>query len=184
MIRPCDRCGAKVADTVGTRQASLFDLDGDPRATDAARAELRAGRILCSACQRAGELFRAAQRTDGEPDGGPKDETTAEILEDLDNDAEGLPGEAHVDAALDVDAVADLDDEPGPTGQLLPTLDFDASEELARALWQIGADGPGPRIAWVGQIDKPGGWNHRARLDGAHRALDLAVQLYGGRVVR
>ncbi|MBN1774535.1 MAG: hypothetical protein JXB32_24960 [Deltaproteobacteria bacterium] len=91
---------------------------------------------------------------------------------------------ASVDAVMQADAVAELDDAPGPTGQALPTLDYDASEGLARDLWQIGADGPGPRIAWVGQIDKPDGWNHRARLDGAHRALDLAVQLHGGRVVR
>ena len=156
MTRPCDRCGARVVDTVGSRQCSLLDPPADPRSTDAARLELRQGRILCPACQRTGELY---------PDPSPA------IL-------------ASVDAALDVDAVADLDDAPGPTGQLLPTLDFDASEELARALWQVGADGPGPRIAWVGQIDKPGGWNHRARLDGAHRALDLAVQIHGGRVVR
>ncbi|MEN6368076.1 MAG: hypothetical protein ABFD77_00050 [Thermotogota bacterium] len=162
---------------MGSRQCSLLDPPADPRATDAARAELRAGRILCSACQRSCDLFeRIADAVSGRLANGAGHW--------VDDTAEGLPGEAHVDAALDVDAVADLDDEPGPTGQLLPTLDFDASEELARALWQIGADGPGPRIAWVGQIDKPGGWNHRARLDGAHRALDLAVQLYGGRVVR
>ncbi len=58
MTRACDRCGARVVDTVGSRQASLFDLDSaDPRATDGARAELRAGRILCPACQRTPELF-------------------------------------------------------------------------------------------------------------------------------
>ena len=78
MTSPCDRCGAKVADAVGSRQASLFDLDGaDPRSTDAARAELRAGRILCPACQRTAELFGESP------------------------DPAAL---AHVDAALDADA--------------------------------------------------------------------------------
>ena len=57
MTRRCDRCGATVRDAVGTRQACLFDLaPADSRATDEARAELRAGRILCSACQRTDEL--------------------------------------------------------------------------------------------------------------------------------
>lgn len=92
MTRPCDRCGARVVDTTGTRQASLFDLDGDPRSTDAARAELRQGRILCPACQRTPELFA---------------DDTAEST-----DPAAL---AHVDAALGADAVADLNDGPGPT---------------------------------------------------------------------
>ena len=86
MTRRCDRCGKTVADAVGSRQATLFDLDASPLATDAARAELRAGRILCPACQRAGELFAET------PDPGAL---------------------ASVDAALDADAVADLDDGPG-----------------------------------------------------------------------
>jgi hypothetical protein len=43
---------------VGSPQCSLLDVPGvDPRATDAARAELRAGRVLCSACQRTPDLF-------------------------------------------------------------------------------------------------------------------------------
>lgn len=56
MTRPCDRCGHSAVDVVGTRQTSMFDVPADPRATDAARAELRAGRVLCSACQRTDDL--------------------------------------------------------------------------------------------------------------------------------
>lgn len=57
-MKRCDRCGANVVDVVGSRQACLFDVaPADPRATDAARAELRAGRVLCSACQRTDEMF-------------------------------------------------------------------------------------------------------------------------------
>ena len=56
MARTCDRCGHPAIDVVGTRQACLFDVPADPRATDAARAELRAGRVLCSACQRTDDL--------------------------------------------------------------------------------------------------------------------------------
>jgi len=56
-MKRCDRCGASVVDVVGSRQASMFDLpNADPRATDEARAELRAGRVLCSACQRTDDL--------------------------------------------------------------------------------------------------------------------------------
>jgi hypothetical protein len=60
MTRRCSRCGHPAIDAVGTPQTSLFDVaPADPRATDAARAELRAGRVLCSACQRTEELFPA-----------------------------------------------------------------------------------------------------------------------------
>jgi len=55
-MKRCDRCGHPAIDAVGTRQASLFDVPADPRATDAARGELRAGRVLCSACQRTDDL--------------------------------------------------------------------------------------------------------------------------------
>lgn len=55
--RRCDRCGETVVDAVGDRQTSLFDVQADPRATAEARDELRAGRILCTACQRTPELF-------------------------------------------------------------------------------------------------------------------------------
>ena len=69
MTRRCDRCGAVVRDVVGSRQASLFDtVDVDPRATDEARAELRAGRVLCPACARTGELFPTAPRMDFDVD--------------------------------------------------------------------------------------------------------------------
>lgn len=56
MARCCDRCGRPAVDVVGSRQCSLLDVPADPRATDAARAELRAGRVLCSACQRTEDL--------------------------------------------------------------------------------------------------------------------------------
>ena len=56
--RRCTRCGHPAVDAVGSPQCSMFDPpDVDPRATDAARAELRAGRVLCSACQRTDEMF-------------------------------------------------------------------------------------------------------------------------------
>ena len=56
-MRSCDRCGHPAVDVVGSRQCSLLDAPAvDPRATDAARAELRAGRVLCSACQRTDDL--------------------------------------------------------------------------------------------------------------------------------
>jgi len=56
-MKRCDRCGHPAIDAVGTRQASLFDVPTvDTRATDAARVELRAGRILCTACQRTDDL--------------------------------------------------------------------------------------------------------------------------------
>lgn len=145
MTRPCDDCGALVADTIGTRQCSLF-APVDPRIDPSSAESLKAGRILCPACARGVPLE-------------PLDTPAAVALELADGEA---------DAA---------DDGPGPTGQLLPTLDFDTSEGLASALWSHGADGPGPRIAWVGQIDKPGGWNHLARLDGAKRALEYAVEI-------
>jgi hypothetical protein len=156
MTRRCDDCGAAVSDTIGSRQCSLFSPP-DPRIDPSAAASLKAGRILCPACAR------------GVP------------LEPLDT-----PEAVAIDLA---DGEADAaDDGPGPTGQLLPTLDRDTSETIARELWPFDGRTLPPaeccRVAWVGQIDKPGGWNHRARLDGAHRALDLAVQLYGGRVVR
>jgi hypothetical protein len=58
--RRCDRCGHPAVDAIGTRQASLFDVTTDPRATDEARSELRTGRVLCSACQRTPEMFQPA----------------------------------------------------------------------------------------------------------------------------
>lgn len=58
MTRRCSRCGHPATDAVGSPQCALFDVaPADPRATDAARAELRAGRVLCSACQRTPDLF-------------------------------------------------------------------------------------------------------------------------------
>jgi hypothetical protein len=55
--RRCDRCGHPADDAIGTRQASLFDVTTDPLVTTEAKAELRTGRILCSACRRTDDLF-------------------------------------------------------------------------------------------------------------------------------
>lgn len=56
-MRRCSRCGHPAVDAVGSPQTSLFDVaPADPRATPAALAELRTGRVLCSACQRTDDL--------------------------------------------------------------------------------------------------------------------------------
>ena len=62
-MKRCTRCNHPAVDAVGSPQCSMFDPpDVDPRATDAARAEIRAGRVLCSACQRTGDLFTGPDR--------------------------------------------------------------------------------------------------------------------------
>ena len=86
MPRRCDRCGHPAADAIGTRQASLFDVTTDPLVTTEAKAELRTGRILCSACRRTDDLFARTTPL--------------------------LPGEAEAEAADLAVAVAELDDEP------------------------------------------------------------------------
>ena len=72
-MRSCDRCGHPAIDVVGTRQACLFDVPADPRATDAARAELRAGRILCTACQRTDDLPGMAEADAAETEQAVRD---------------------------------------------------------------------------------------------------------------
>lgn len=75
MTRRCDDCGEAVADTIGTRQCSLF-APADPRIDPRAAEGLRSGRILCPACARGVPL----ELVDGEADAGdegPREATRA-----------------------------------------------------------------------------------------------------------
>lgn len=56
MTGKCDACGTRTR-TIGSRQTALLDVSDDPRVDGEAQAELRHGRILCTACARTVSLF-------------------------------------------------------------------------------------------------------------------------------